>query len=66
LPALTFGDGPDPRWTPAVLDGLAASGVKAAFFVLGERVERNPALLARILDEGHDVQVHGYAHLRHA
>jgi peptidoglycan/xylan/chitin deacetylase (PgdA/CDA1 family) len=65
LLALTFDDGPDPRGTPAVLDALAASNTKATFFVLGERVEQKPALLARILDEGHDVQVHGYEHLRH-
>jgi peptidoglycan/xylan/chitin deacetylase (PgdA/CDA1 family) len=65
LLALTFDDGPDPRGTPAVLDALAASNTKATFFVLGERVEQNPALLARIVDEGHDVHVHGYQHLRH-
>jgi peptidoglycan/xylan/chitin deacetylase (PgdA/CDA1 family) len=65
LLALTFDDGPDPRGTPAVLGALAASGVKATFFVLGERVERNPALLAEILGQGHAVEVHGYEHLRH-
>ncbi len=63
--ALTFDDGPDPRGTPAVLDALAAAGVKATFFVLGERVERHPDLVARVRDEGHEVEVHGYAHLRH-
>ncbi len=40
--ALTFDDGPDPRGTPAVLDALEAAGVKATFFVLGERVEQHP------------------------
>src|SRR6266545_4838532 len=63
--ALTFDDGPDPRGTPAVLDALARTGVHATFFVLGEQVEREPALLARVLEAGHDVQVHGYRHLRH-
>ena len=48
-----------------MLDALAASGVKATFFVLGERVEQNPALLARAVEEGHAIEVHGYAHLRH-
>jgi peptidoglycan/xylan/chitin deacetylase (PgdA/CDA1 family) len=47
------------------LDALAAVRTQATFFVLGERVERNPPLLAQIIDEGHDVQVHGYEHLRH-
>jgi peptidoglycan/xylan/chitin deacetylase (PgdA/CDA1 family) len=63
--ALTFDDGPDPRGTPAVLEALAAAGVRATFFVLGERAEREPALLAQTLAEGHVVEVHGHAHLRH-
>lgn len=63
--ALTFDDGPDPRGTPAVLEALARVGAVATFFVLGERVEREPALLERVLAAGHDVQVHGHAHLRH-
>ena len=63
--ALTFDDGPDPRGTPAVLEALAAAGVRATFFVLGERAEREPELLARVLAEGHAVELHGYAHLRH-
>ena len=63
--ALTFDDGPDPRGTPAVLEALGAVGVKATFFVLGERVEEHPELLERVRAAGHDVQTHGYAHLRH-
>jgi peptidoglycan-N-acetylglucosamine deacetylase len=63
--ALTFDDGPDPRGTPAVLEALAAAGVRATFFVLGERAEREPELLARVLAEGHAVELHGHAHLRH-
>ncbi len=63
--ALTFDDGPDPRGTPMVLGALARARVKATFFVLGERVIREPALLERVLAAGHDVQVHGFGHLRH-
>ncbi|MDA0183639.1 polysaccharide deacetylase family protein [Solirubrobacter phytolaccae] len=63
--ALTFDDGPDPRGTPAVLEALDAAGVKATFFVLAERVEQHPELLERVVAAGHDVQIHGYAHLRH-
>jgi peptidoglycan-N-acetylglucosamine deacetylase len=65
LIALTFDDGPDPRGTPAVLDALRDVDVRATFFVLGERVEAHSALLRRVVEAGHDVQVHGYRHLRH-
>jgi peptidoglycan-N-acetylglucosamine deacetylase len=64
--ALTFDDGPDPRGTPAVLDALARAGVRASFFVLGERTAEHPELLARVLAEGHRVEVHGYGHPRHS
>jgi peptidoglycan/xylan/chitin deacetylase (PgdA/CDA1 family) len=63
--ALTFDDGPDPRGTPMVLDALARVGARATFFVLGECVEREPGLLERVIAAGHDVEVHGHAHLRH-
>jgi peptidoglycan/xylan/chitin deacetylase (PgdA/CDA1 family) len=65
LLALTFDDGPDSRGTPAVLEALAEAGVTATFFVLGERVVAEPQLLARVVDGGHAVELHGYAHLRH-
>jgi peptidoglycan/xylan/chitin deacetylase (PgdA/CDA1 family) len=63
--ALTFDDGPDPRGTPAVLGALEDAGVKATFFVLGERVEAYPELLQDVIDRGHEVEVHGFGHLRH-
>jgi peptidoglycan/xylan/chitin deacetylase (PgdA/CDA1 family) len=63
--SLTFDDGPDPAWTPAVLDALARAGARATFFVLGEAAERHPGLVHRALAEGHAVEVHGHAHLRH-
>ena len=63
--ALTFDDGPDPRGTPAVLEALRAVEATATFFVLGERVAAQPESLRRVIDAGHDVQVHGYGHLRH-
>ena len=63
--ALTFDDGPDPRGTPEVLEALDAAGVSATFFVLGERVEWHRELFERVRAAGHEVEVHGYAHLRH-
>jgi peptidoglycan/xylan/chitin deacetylase (PgdA/CDA1 family) len=60
--ALTFDDGPHPEWTPRVLDALAARGARATFFVIGERAERNPALVRRIAAEGHAVGHHSWTH----
>lgn len=60
--AITIDDGPDPEVTPAVLDQLAASGVHATFFCIGERARRHPSLLRRIVAEGHGVQNHSLHH----
>jgi peptidoglycan/xylan/chitin deacetylase (PgdA/CDA1 family) len=63
--ALTFDDGPDPHWTPAVLDALRAASARATFFVLGPLVRRHPDLIRRVLDEGHAVAPHAERHVRH-
>jgi peptidoglycan/xylan/chitin deacetylase (PgdA/CDA1 family) len=63
--ALTFDDGPDPAWTPRVLDALRAASARATFFVLGEPARRHPELVRRALDEGHAVGVHADRHVRH-
>ncbi len=60
--ALTFDDGPHPRWTPAVLDELRSRDVRATFFVIGENVRRHPEIVRRIRDEGHDIGCHGDSH----
>jgi len=60
--AITFDDGPDSKWTPLILDVLKQYNVKAAFFVLGTKVEDNPRLLRRILEEGHEIGIHSYTH----
>lgn len=60
--ALTFDDGPDPRWTPVVLDMLSRLGAKATFFVLGEAAQAHPELIAREVAEGHEVAVHNWVH----
>ncbi|MCB7137042.1 polysaccharide deacetylase family protein [Cellulosimicrobium marinum] len=62
--ALTYDDGPHPEHTPRVLDVLAAHGVRATFFVLAGPARRNPALLARMVAEGHEVALHGADHRR--
>ncbi|MFE6287260.1 polysaccharide deacetylase family protein [Streptomyces sp. NPDC057877] len=59
---LTFDDGPDPRYTPAILDTLAEYDVRAMFFVCGEMVAENRDLVARMADEGHVVGNHTWSH----
>jgi peptidoglycan/xylan/chitin deacetylase (PgdA/CDA1 family) len=60
--ALTFDDGPHPEGTPAVLGVLARASARATFFLVGEQVERRPALAAEIAAAGHAVALHGYRH----
>ncbi len=60
--ALTFDDGPDPRWTPMILDTLRSRGVKATFFVIGQNVDTHQRLLEREYDEGHEIGNHTYTH----
>ena len=60
--ALTFDDGPDPEWTPQILDILKAKGVKASFFVIGANAESYPDLVQRIVAEGHDLGNHTFTH----
>lgn len=60
--AITFDDGPHPEGTPAVLEILAGADIKATFFLVGEQVERRPALAARIAEQGHLIALHGYRH----
>ncbi|MEV8503860.1 bifunctional polysaccharide deacetylase/glycosyltransferase family 2 protein [Actinoplanes sp. NPDC051475] len=60
--ALTFDDGPDPRWTPRILDVLRRHGAHATFFVVGAKVAEHPELARRIVAEGHELGVHTYSH----
>ncbi|MFJ8463482.1 polysaccharide deacetylase family protein [Streptomyces swartbergensis] len=59
---LTFDDGPDPRYTPDILDTLAEYDVRAMFFVCGEMAADSKELLARMADEGHVVGNHTWSH----
>jgi peptidoglycan/xylan/chitin deacetylase (PgdA/CDA1 family) len=62
--ALTFDDGPHPRFTRQVLDALEAAGARATFFVIGEKGERHPELIRELVARGHLVGVHGTRHDR--
>jgi peptidoglycan-N-acetylglucosamine deacetylase len=63
--ALTFDDGPDPVYTPPLLDALDAAEAKATFFVVGERVAGNEELLRETASRGHEIALHGMRHRRH-
>lgn len=60
--ALTFDDGPDPYYTPRLLDLLRQHQAKATFFVVGEHAASHPELIQRIHDEGHLIGIHNYIH----
>ena len=58
----TFDDGPDPETTPQILDILSRHGLKAYFFIVGEKAEKYPWLVRRIAEEGHVIGNHTYTH----
>ncbi|MGB9802567.1 polysaccharide deacetylase family protein [Desulfofundulus sp.] len=60
--AITFDDGPDPVYTPRVLDILKQHGVRGCFFVLGYKAKAHPELITRMIAEGHEVASHGFHH----
>ncbi|WP_157217296.1 polysaccharide deacetylase family protein [Flavisphingomonas formosensis] len=62
LVALTFDDGPDPTWTPKILDILKQYQVHGTFFVIGENALTEHGLLKRLVAEGHEVGNHSYTH----
>lgn len=59
---LTFDDGPDPVWTPKILDILKEKNVPAAFFIIGQNGQANPDIVKRIVEEGHEIGNHTYTH----
>jgi cellulose synthase/poly-beta-1,6-N-acetylglucosamine synthase-like glycosyltransferase/peptidoglycan/xylan/chitin deacetylase (PgdA/CDA1 family)/spore germination protein YaaH len=62
LIALTFDDGPDPVYTPAILATLAEKKVPATFFIIGLNADLHPSLLQRIVDAGHEIGNHTFTH----
>lgn len=60
--ALTFDDGPDPKWTPQILDVLKKHDSRGSFFMVGGNVAKHPELVQRVLAEGHEVGNHSYTH----
>jgi cellulose synthase/poly-beta-1,6-N-acetylglucosamine synthase-like glycosyltransferase/peptidoglycan/xylan/chitin deacetylase (PgdA/CDA1 family) len=60
--ALTFDDGPDPRWTPRIAAVLQRLGVPATFFVVGSAVVRHPGLVETLHDEGFELGNHTFTH----
>ncbi|MGW5474050.1 glycosyltransferase [Streptomyces chartreusis] len=59
---LTFDDGPDPEWTPKVLDVLKKHDAHAVFFVTGTMASRYPDLVRRMVEEGHEIGLHTFNH----
>jgi peptidoglycan-N-acetylglucosamine deacetylase len=64
--ALTFDDGPDPDWTPRLLDLLRRLGARATFFPIATRAAGHPKLIERMRAEGHAIGLHCDEHIRHS
>lgn len=60
--ALTYDDGPNPPYTERLLDVLAKHNVKATFFMIGNRIEKHPETVSRVIAEGHQIGNHSYSH----
>ena len=60
--ALTFDDGPDPKWTPKILDILEQKHVKGTFFIIGAEAADNISLLKRVFRDGNEIGNHTYTH----
>lgn len=60
--ALTFDDGPHPKYTEQVLNLLEQYGAKGTFFLVGEHAEKNPQVVFRMYEEGHEIANHTYTH----
>ena len=63
--SLTFDDGPDPIWTPRMLNALLAAEARATFFVVTPLARRYPQLIFEMLERGHTVGFHCAEHIRH-
>ena len=63
--ALTFDDGPDPVWTPRVLDALHRVEARATFFAIAPLALKHPSVVSAILEAGHAIEFHCTEHVRH-
>ncbi|MDR6125241.1 cellulose synthase/poly-beta-1,6-N-acetylglucosamine synthase-like glycosyltransferase/spore germination protein YaaH/peptidoglycan/xylan/chitin deacetylase (PgdA/CDA1 family) [Bacillus sp. SLBN-46] len=59
---LTFDDGPDPTYTPQILDILDKNHIKGTFFIIGENAMKHPKLVKRVFNEGHEIGNHTFTH----
>ena len=60
--AITFDDGPDPQWTPKILDVLKQEHANATFFLIGNQADRFASVTKRIYDEGNEIGNHTFTH----
>ncbi|MGD0889181.1 MAG: glycosyltransferase [Acidobacteriaceae bacterium] len=60
--ALSFDDGPDPKWTPLILNILKKYHVVGTFFLIGEEAQNNVGVMRRIYNEGHEIGNHTFTH----
>lgn len=66
IAAISFDDGPDPRYTPRILDALDKAGIKATFFAMGYNAQLHKDILKDVVAAGHEVGNHSWSHLDQA
>jgi len=60
--AITFDDGPDPQWTPKILDVLKREQATATFFLIGNQADKFPSITSRIYEQGNEIGNHTFTH----
>lgn len=62
--AITFDDGPNPIYTPQILEIFSEVGGKATFFMIGEQMKKNPEIVNKVANLGHEIGNHTFSHAR--
>lgn len=60
--AITFDDGPNPLYTPQIIDIFAKANSKATFFMIGEQIEKSPEIVKLVAEQGHEIGNHTFSH----
>jgi peptidoglycan-N-acetylglucosamine deacetylase len=62
LVAITFDDGPNPQYTPQILEIFSEAKAKATFFMIGEQMKSHPEVVKQVVEQGHEIGNHTFSH----